>query len=152
MNEKFEIGANLPQSLREVVEEHNRSIDTKHKEPNLTMRKMVYQIGLDEKTFSPKAILSIRNPNGTIAALEYTMEKDGDVLPKYTYKQQLLIDQVNMILDNNSHPQLIEEEIEYLLGIGKYDPKNIIPPEPEDLQALAGFKVIKKIIYTDKKR
>jgi len=104
------------------------------------MRKIKTTIVLDPISFEMRMQVLVRDENDNKVKFETTLRER-----KYTAAQRELIALVNGILTENEQDFLTEEEIEFLLR-----PISTEEPTEEEIQALAGFKVEKKIIYTDK--
>lgn len=111
------------------------------------MRKIATTLTMDPETFAPKFVISVKHPDGTIDKTKLDIKADES---KYTPQQQAKINAVNKALKDKNDPEMTEEEIEYMLKIGKYKLEDDLPEDTDEIQALAGFKVEKKIIYTDK--
>ena len=72
---------------------------------------------------------------------EFSAPKKDNPYTNYTKEQQEVIQTVNHVLEHNDLPVMTVEEAEHLIFPFGRDQKI----ESEDLQALAGFKVEKKI-------
>ena len=108
------------------------------------MRKFTLATSFDKETFEPSLSVYMKTTDDKIERLSTS------ILSKYTLAQQYEINLVNTTLTDKELPQLTDEEIDYMLKLGKHSLDLALPEESEDLQALAGFKVKKEIIYTDK--
>jgi len=108
------------------------------------MRKM--RIALDEDSFLPT--LFIKRENGQIIKYDFVATPETSLLSKYSDAQRQRINDVNRILLQKGEEILSEDEMDFLV-----DPLGFSQlPEvsEEELQLLAGFKVEKRIIPTDK--
>ncbi len=76
---------------------------------------------------------------------EFSAPRKDNPYRGYTKEQLEVIQTVNRVLEHNNQPTMTIEEVENLLFPFGKDRKI----EAEDLQALAGFKVEKKIIALD---
>jgi hypothetical protein len=111
------------------------------------MRKIVYAISFDEKSFTPFLTIKMRGEDGKVSVL-FREEMSKQVDSKYTPEQQAKINQVNQILSMNGEPPITEEECDYMVGPLGADKAYIGSDlDEEELQRLAGFKVEKKITY-----
>ena len=106
------------------------------------MRKILYTLAIDNKTFEPLTVIRMREEDGTIVELL----NEGFHSGKYTPEQRAKIDQVNALLTAKDHPPLTEEECDWMLVPTSHKTQTTDPAEDE-LQRLAGFKVEKKITY-----
>ena len=76
---------------------------------------------------------------------EFSAPKRDDEYRRYTEEQRKVIQTVNHVLEHNNQPVMSIDEIDQLLyPFGKEQKVN-----SEELQALAGFKVEKKIVPLD---
>lgn len=110
------------------------------------MRKIIYAIGFDEKSFTPFLTIKMRGEDGKVSIL-FREEMSKQVDNKYTPEQQAKINQVNQLLGMNGEPPMTEEECDYMFdpqGAKTYMETDL---DEEELQRLAGFKVEKKITY-----
>lgn len=76
---------------------------------------------------------------------EFSAPKKDNPYRKYTREQQEVIQTVNHVLEHNDQLAMSVEEAEHLIYPFGKDQR----VETEDLQALAGFKVEKKITSID---
>lgn len=146
MNEILNSNPILPIELQEIMQAHNRTIEVSTKE-NPKIRKFFKSETLDPKTFDIRVHLSMKKDDGTVTVLLNKLKPIED-LSKYTREQQAVFKMFNEKLVDIGEPEMTDDEKDFCFKLGKYDPNSIVK-EPEDLQALAGFKVEKKIIYTD---
>jgi len=77
---------------------------------------------------------------------EFSAPRKDNLYRAYTKEQLEVIQTVNRVLEHNNQPTMSIEEVEHLLFPFGKDQKI----DAEDLQALAGFKVEKKIVSLDK--
>jgi hypothetical protein len=111
------------------------------------MRKFNQSRTLDPETFHKRLHLSMMKEDGNVTVLVNKLVPLEDYT-KYTRDQQETFATINKQLVEIGEPEMSEDEKDLMFQLGKYDP-NVLISEPEDLQALAGFKVKKEIIYTD---
>lgn len=146
MSEIFNINPDLPTELQEVVRAHNRLTEVVTNN-NPKMRQFFKSETVDPKTFDTRVYLAMKKDGGPITVLLNKLRPIED-LRKYTREQQAVFRMFNEKLVDIGEPEMTDDEKDFFFKLGKYDPNNIVK-EPEDLQKLAGFKVEKKIIYTD---
>lgn len=113
------------------------------------MRKIRLHTALSATTFELSwAMLVIKNPDGTKTVIKKESNFKPDPLSKYTLAQRQTINTINYLLEENSMEPLTLEEMDWVA-----DPDGLIKRANEtteaELQALSGYRVEKKIIYTD---
>lgn len=112
------------------------------------MRKIRLQVVLNATTFAPTGTLVIKNPDGTKTVITKEFRLEPDPLSKYTEEQRKTIYTINHLLEENSMEPLTPEEMDWVA-----DPDGLAKRANEtteaELQALSGYRVEKKIIYTE---
>jgi len=103
------------------------------------MRKINTTKVLNPSSYEPAIAIYVINEDGS---KEQFLANDHQ---QYTPAQMHLINRINTTFTKNGKPVLSEEEINYLLRSDE-----LVEPNEEELQKLAGFTVEKKIIYNDK--
>lgn len=110
------------------------------------MRKVLYTMGFNDKTFVPYVVIKMRDEDGVVTEL-FKEDVTVDHNNKYTPEQQAKINQVNGLLSMNGEHPMTEEECDWMLDPNAYKAYMEEKLEDEQLQRLAGFKVEKKITY-----
>ena len=111
----------------------------------LKMRKILYTLAIDNKTFEPLTVIRMREEDGTVVEL-YRDTFNSTIDGKYTPEQRAKIDQTNALLLAKGYLPLTDEEADWMLVPTSHKTQTTDPAEDE-LQRLAGFKVEKKITY-----
>ena len=102
------------------------------------MRKINLSTTINPKTYAPGVLLRIKDGDDL---LEFKEEMKSDP-HKFTPEQQCKIDTCNELLTKNKQDVMTEMEEEYFI-----EPNPVKDPSSEELQALSGFSVEKKITY-----
>lgn len=114
------------------------------------MRKICLQTVLNASTFAPTSILVIKNEDGTKTVFKKVHEFDNGPLSKYTAEQRMEIAKINHLLSENNQPEMTSEEMDWAIEgpFGHWN-KRAKETTEEELQLLSGYRVEKRIIYTD---
>lgn len=112
------------------------------------MRKIRLQVALNSTNFAPTGTLVIKNPDGTKTVLKKEFKIESDPMYKYTEEQRRTINTINYLLEENNMPLLTSEEMDWAADPDGLAERASKTTETE-LQALSGYRVEKKIIYTD---
>lgn len=109
------------------------------------MRKILLQHALKPDTFEPTLSIVVKNEDGTKIVYKKTLTVESDPLSKYTEAQRTIINNINAMLKENDQPLMTTEEMDWAA-----DPYGQIAistqTTEEDLQALSGFRVEKKLM------
>lgn len=112
------------------------------------MRKIRLHVALNHTNFAPTGTLVIKNPDGTKTVITKEFNLKSDPMNKYTEEQRRTINTINDLLEENGMQLLTPEEMDWAADPDGLAERASKTTETE-LQALSGYRVEKKIIYTD---
>lgn len=107
------------------------------------MRKIRLSVALDTKTYDPVSTVVVRDENNEKTVFKKTFLQDP--LLNYTPQQREMIRMVNSVLTENNQSTMSVEEMNWFVDPDGWTKKDDSTTEAE-LQALAGFRVEKKVV------